>query len=613
LKNKTLSLIGLIAILVVSFADVRAQFAPQIIPNTKNQQAIDLAVVSNFIKLGEIPRAIAILDRLKDTYGDIPQIKDLYKQAYKEGKLYKELEEYIRTDLAKDPQNPSYLADLGETRFLQDDEKGADSLWSRAIILGRTDQNIYRIVADDMMRYGLYDFAINTYLKGRQNLGNSTIFSAELANLYETQRDYPKAINEFLTQVLEEPTQLGFVSVKIRGYWEDLGESDDPQQIFRAINSKIKEFPDRTELYEILGDLYIKSNQIDKAFECYKTISQKQNDDGQALIKFAMRAYDSKAYGVASNAVGEYFRLSKKATSKNMAYLIKARSLLALGQVDSALADFKALSENSADLHIRDEAGFSCGLIYAQYKNDCDSALLVWDKMQKVAADVALQGRARLEMAICYLKKDDLTSADDLIKQVRSSRVDDYTAERASFLSGEASFYKGKFEESKDSFKQLIRNYPQGDHANDALLRLEVINICGDDSANQKYMADFSRALKALDLGQPLDAAQILSDSSLANSPIAEQAAFYSATAFAAASDKVDAISAYKQYIDRYPDGLYIDRAYLGLGDLYVQDPTTYNEAKAAYDKILEAFPDGPVTEVARQRLQRLISPEKIG
>jgi TolA-binding protein len=233
--------------------------------------------------------------------------------------------------------------------------------------------------------------------------------------------------------------------------------------------------------------------------------------------------------------------------------------------------------------------------------------------MQKSAVDVGLQGQARLQMAICYLKKDDLTAAENLINQLMSTRVDANTAERASFLMGEISFYKGNFKESNDFFRQLVRNYPQGDHTNDALLRLEVINICGDDSANQKYLADFSRALKGLDLGQPLDAARILSDSSLVNSPIAEQAAFYSAAAFEAGGDRPGAINAYKRYIDRYSDGLYIDRAYLGLGELYMKEPATYNEAKAAFDRILETYPDGPVTEVARQRLQQLVSPEKIG
>jgi tetratricopeptide (TPR) repeat protein len=613
LKNKCLITIWLILIFAFLADPGFTQSTPQIIQNPQNQQVIDLATAANFIKLGEIPRAIGILNRLKDTYGDIPQIKDLYIQAYKEGKLYSELENYIKGELAKDPQNPSYLADLGEARFLQDDEKGADSLWNLAVALGNTDQDIYHLVADDMMRYGLYDMAISTYLKGRQNLNNPAMFTVELANLYETERNYPRATGEFLTQVLNEPDQLGYISIKIRGYLDDLGEGEDSQQIFAVINSRLKEFPDRAELYEILSDLYIKSNQMDKAFECYKTISRKQNDDGQALIKFALRAYDSKAYEVATGAVGEYFRISRKMALKNSAFLIKARSLLALGQVDSALADFKALSENSVDLRVRDEAGFSCGLIYSHYKNDCDSALAAWDKVQKRAIDVRLQGQARLEMAICYLKKDDLITAKNLVKQVISSKLDFATLERAYFLRGEISFYEGNFEESKDFFKQMVSVYPQGDNTNDALLRLEVITICGDDSANQKFLIEFSGALKALDLDRPIEAAKILLDSSLAASPIAEQAAFYGATAFAAGGDRAGAIDAFKLYMNKYPDGSYIDRAYLGLGDLYMQDPNMQAEAKTAYDKILEAFPDGPVSEIARRRLQRIVSPDKIG
>ena len=610
MKSKILALAGFLLI----SATVAAQIPIQILPGTNttpaSQMASDLNMVSNLIRLGEIPRALAVLERMKSTYGDNPSIEVFYKQAYKEGKLYTELENMIRADLTKEPKNPALLAELGEARFLQNDESGADSLWKSALVNGKSDENIYRMVADDMMRYGLYDMAIETYLKGRQNFSKPALFSEELANLYETQHDYPKAVSEFLVEVLEEPGQLAYISTKIRGYMED---SDAPEQIVNVVTSKIKTASIRSELYEIRGDLYIKQNQMDKALECYKTISIKQNDDGQALIRFAMRSYDSKAYQAASNAADDYFRVSKKLASKDLASLIKAKSQLALGQVDPALAEFKKLANEALDFRIKDEAGLSSGLIYAQYKNDCDSALQAWAGMQKNVRDPGLQGRARLEMALCYLKKDDLVNAENYVKLVLSGKAADSTMEKATYFLGEIAFYKGNLKDADAAFKQLISNYPQGDHSNDALMRIEVMNLAGDDEESQKILTDYAQAMKGLDIDRPLDAAKILSDGTFDNSPMAEQALFYAAAAYAQGNVKTDAIGAFKSYIEKYPDGLYIDRAYLGLGDLYLQDPATQSDAKAAYDKILEAFPNGPVTEVARQRLTKLTAPGKIG
>jgi tetratricopeptide (TPR) repeat protein len=599
-----------IILILAASGQAQVQITPSITTPALDPLGNELGIVNNLLQMGEITRAIAYLDRLLATYGNDSRIRAFYKVAYKEGKLYSNLEKLLKTDLSNDPQNPYILTELGEAKFLQNDETAADSLWNLAIKFGHTDENVYRVVADNMMQYGLYPLAVEIYLKGRQNLGKPALFSIELGNLFETERDYPKAIDEFLTQLLEEPSQLGFVTTKIRGYIED---SEDPQQIVDVVLAKMKENPNRLELYEVLGDLYIKQNQMDKALECYKTIGTKQNDDGGALIKFAMRSYDSKAYTAAIGAVDEYLKVTKKGTAKEIGFLIKAKSLAAMGQIDPAISEFGLLASDAADNRIKDEAGFQLGLLYAQYKNNCDSALIAWGKMQKNTSEPTIQNRTWIEMAVCDLKTSNLAACETLLKQVTSSGTADSSMEKAYFLLGELALYKENFTDAGDIFKKLVKQFPQGDYTNDALIRFDVISLCGDKDSNKKLLSLFGQAMKAQDMGRPLEAAAILSDSIMGGSDIAEQAAFYAATAYASGGSHENAIKAFSGYIEKFPDGLYIDRTYLGLGDLYMQDAATYSSAKTAYDKILEAFPNGPVTEIARQRLVQLSAPGKIG
>jgi tetratricopeptide (TPR) repeat protein len=613
LKSK--SVIFIVLLLGTISTPVQAQSVPaptirSSIMTPANQIDADLVPVGNLIKMGEIQQAITILDRMLVTYGNDPRLRTYYKLAYKAGKRYPELERIIKADLEQEPQNPYFLTELAEAKFLQNDEPAAESLWNQAIKFGSQDENSYRFVAENMMVYGLYESAIDIYLKARQNLRNPAAFSMELANLYETQKDYNKAIGEYLSQVIQDPSQLGMVTIKIRGYLED---SDNPQRIIDAVSERMKETSNHPELYEILGDLYIKLNKMDKALECFKTISTDQNDDGAALIKFANRAYESKSYVTAINAVDEYFKISKKTASRETASLIRAKSQFAASRIDDAQAGFLQLFVTAADYRIKDEAGLSAGLIYAQHKDDCDSALIIWNSMQSSAKDIVFQGRAWLEMAICDLKKDNYDSAEDLLKQITSTKLPDSSMQKAIFFLGELSFYRENFKDAEEIFKQLIKQYSQGDYSNDALIRMDVISTCGDSDVNKKFLSLFAQAMKAQDLGHPLNAAAILSDSVLAGSPIAEQALFYAASAFANGGNHESALSAFKGYIEKFPEGLYIDRAYLGLGDIYMQEPTTYGSAKAAFDKILEAFPEGPVTEVARQRLLQLNAAGKIG
>jgi tetratricopeptide (TPR) repeat protein len=570
----------------------------------------DIRIISGMLRAGDYVHAIDFLDRSSSIHGQDPRLMELYKQAFKLGKMYPQLEELIRKLIAQNPRNPILLNDLGEARFLQNDESGADSIWRQALEIGRNDEMAYRYVADTQLRYGLYDSAVEIYLTGRRNLNRSSLFSPELASIYEAQRDYARAIDEYIVQLYEAPDRIGMVSIKIRGLVED---SEDSQEIVKTLNARINDAPGRTELYEILGDLYIKLNQVDKALECFKSIGSKLNDDGQSLIRFAGRAHESRAYGTAISAIDEYFKVSKKKTFADLALLTKARAQLAAGRSEEALGIYRNLASSAVDYRIKDEAGFTSGLIYARHRDDCDSAIAVWNAMLREARDPILSNRARLETAVCKIKESDYGSAGQFLAGVAASNIPDSSVERALFLMGEIGFYSGDFKKAEDIFRQMVRQFPNAAYSNDALMRIDVISLAGGDSANFPRLASFADAMKARMTGQPVRAAEILSDSAFEGSPMAEQALFFSGISFSAGNNSEHAISALQRYIEKYPDGLYTDRAYLEIGDIYGLTPNTYPESRNAYDKILELFPNGPVTEIARQRLRLLTAPDKVG
>lgn len=568
----------------------------------------DLRAVINLIRSGDYQRAFIILDSMQKTYGDDPRIDMQKKQIYRQAKMYPEFEELVRGQLAKSPNDPMLLTELGEARYLQDDKPGADSLWNLVIAGGKQNEAAYRYVADSQLRYSLYDDAIATYLRGRKNLSNASAFSLELASIYEIQRDYPKAVNEYLVQLQASQDKLVYVSTRIRGLLEDSENADD---ILKIVKQNIQQSPGRAELYEIMGDLYIKLGKMDMALENYKTIGSRLNDDGQSLVRFAVRCYDSKAYSTAIGAIDEYFKATKKAFFKDQALLVKAKSQEASGLMAEALGNYRELYQNAPDYRIKDEAGLAAGILYVQ-KNNCDSAMMIWRGMLKTTRTPATANLARLEMTVCYIRTDELARAESLLIEAALDKASG-AAERAQFLMGDIAFFRGDIEKARVIFNTQIRDYPQGAFANDALMRLDVITLSGDEEGEKPYLVRFAQAMKAQVLGQYLESAAILSDSLFDRSPISEQASFYSAGAYARAGEKQKALDGYQGYIDKYLDGLYIDRAYLGMGDIYLQDPATYGKAKAAFNTILETYPDSPAAELARERLVFLETPGKIG
>jgi tetratricopeptide (TPR) repeat protein len=569
----------------------------------------DLNAATALIKMGDYVRAEKFLQSILGIYGNDPRILTLQKQLYRNSKAYDKLESEIRKELEANTQNPSLLIELGEVRFLQNDTRGADSLWNRAMQVGGKDAGVYYTLADTKLRYGLNDDAIKVFRAGRNNINDPTLFSMELAGIYETIKDYPNAVSEYLTQVIDSPDKLSFVLSRVRGMLED---DDNPGEIIAAIERKIQEAPGRPELYEVLGDVYIKQNRMDKALECFKVIGTKQNDDGQSLVRFAYRAFDSKAYTTAISAIDDYLKTTKNGLLKDSACLIKAKSQMASGQQREALAEFKNLNDKALDYRIRDEAGFTAGIIYAREWNLCDSALMLWTSISKLGKDQTFLTKARQEMAICYLRNDDIVKAKEALQLVVSDKPPDFNTEQAAFLLAEIALYEGRLGDATAGFNSLVKQYPQGDYSNDALTRLSAIATIKGDSTSEIYRK-FALGLKARDLDNNLKAAEILSDTIFAGSPIFEQTLYFAANSYALSGQREKAIAGYKKYIENIKDGLYTDRVYLAMGDIYGQEPATYPLAKSMYNKILESYPDSPSVEMARKQLAALNTPGKIG
>jgi hypothetical protein len=132
-------------------------------------------------------------------------------------------------------------------------------------------------------------------------------------------------------------------------------------------------------------------------------------------------------------------------------------------------------------------------------------------------------------------------------------------------------------------------------------------------TADNSVLDIYADAVKANMLGDYDNAATMLLGEKVSGSPIGEHALFLAGMIYAEGGLVQKAIGTLKNYIQSYPEGFFLDRAYLILGDQYIENPETYDLGKEAYNTILEAFQEGPVTELARERLRRLESQDKIG
>ncbi|UCE67459.1 MAG: hypothetical protein JSU85_05440 [Candidatus Zixiibacteriota bacterium] len=573
----------------------------------------DLNIVYNLQRIGEFESALKYLDALRSKYGENPPILSLYKSIYLEAKMYVELEDMIRNQIEKSPDNPVYSAELGNARFLQDDADGADSLWALALEKADKNSTVYFYVANYKLRYGDYEGAAETYLLGRKRFGIPDIFSTELANIYESQRNYPAAVNEYLIRLIKSPDKFLSISPKILAMIED---SENAGAITAAVKDNIERNENIDVLYEILGDIYIKTGQMKLAFETYRILGKGKRDDGESLYRLAERCIDFKAYETAVEAIDEYLLKSGKLKRKDSALLLKGKALRYMGYKHQALSLFGDLFSSSGDLRIRSEAGYMMGGIYAQMTL-CSEATAVWRNTLGICRDPLIRTNTIYEMADCQIKLGSYNMAESLLTIIVGEGKIEEIGQSALFLLGDLALFDGRYQDARGNYIEIVRMYPGSDFANDAIARLSVISEIGIDTsgitADNGILDLYADAVEARFLGKYDDAAVILLGDKIASSPIGEQALYYAGTLYIDADYGEKAIDVLKSYIEKYPEGFFIDRAYLMLGDQYIENPETLELGKEAYNRILEAFREGPVTELARERLRQLESRDKIG
>lgn len=594
------------AIILPAAAQLPVQFGNQELDR-------DLSVVQNLQRVGKFKDALDYLGVLKVKFGEDPRIASLYKSIYTDAKMYPELETQIREEIAKSPQNPLPLAELGNVRYLRDDPKGADSLWNLALKMGEKNQAVYIYVANYKLRYGDYEGAIQTFLKGRKEFNIPDIFSSDLANIYEAQRNYPAAVNEYLNRLVISPNRFLSISPKILELVEDSESVDD---IIAAIKKKIDENKNVDVLYEVLGDVYITRNDMKNAFETYRIMGKGSNDDGQSLYRFAERCLDFKAYATAAQAVDEYLAKSKRLSRKDQALLLKGEALKREGKTEEARTLLLDLYNSTIDLSVKSHSGFLMGQISSD-KNDCSGATDIWRNAIKLTSDPLLKNKMIYESARCEIKLGDYNIADSLLKIIGDQETGDEIRQSALFLLAELNLFRGKYADARDGYVYIIKSFPRSDYANDAVARMTVISTLGIDNsgftADNKLMDSYAKALENRMLGKYDAAATILLSPDMEKSAIGENAFFLAGNIYAEAGMNDKAINIYKSYIDKYPDGFFADRVYLAMGDIYRENPQTADLARDSYNRILEAFQEGPVTELARERLRSLESQKNIG
>ncbi|HET6177372.1 MAG TPA: hypothetical protein VFE61_10595 [Candidatus Sulfotelmatobacter sp.] len=203
--------------------------------------------------------------------------------------------------LQASPTDTDTMARIGDIYADREQISQAAPYWERIPQVAPGKPNGYLDAATIYWDYYDFDNALRLLGKGRERLANATLYSYEIAAIYENQRDYPHAIDEYVKGSLAAPdssAELRLLQLANRPKFRDLVDQSTakivtlPNPSMPAVNLRVKilETQNRkTEMESLLDSIANSTTSIEQAEEI-ETIAQ-----GKSLESVRQHALEKQA------------------------------------------------------------------------------------------------------------------------------------------------------------------------------------------------------------------------------------------------------------------------------------------------------------------------------
>ncbi len=508
-------------------------------------------------------------------------------------------------------------ADLGATLFLAGNETGAEVEWELAVGGNPDDSGTYLTLAQAQIGLRLYDHAIATILRGREHIGDQTLFSANLAVILQTRMEWAGASREYILTLRQAPTHLSYVQRNLAGF-PDTPEARDA--VAKAVEAELETIGEsepwpgyRIALLEILAGRNMAVGDYSAALELILQIDEQSDSHGQRLVDFARQAHDEGEEGVAERALRVAAKRLEFSDQLAQVDFILAAIAEAQGRILEADSLLSLHVEGSDPPAISREARLRRGMLRLNNLADPsaaveDFAFLLADgnvsEIQMVgylyAITVARLGR--FDEAESQLARAMVLVGEEAARGREIDLEDVGLYADMGLLRARIAFWRGDNERALDLLDQVIYPPLGADAENEAIELKRLISVAADTTELRR----FSLADEARFAGRLSEAAAICDSlASGRETPLTAVGAWMRAEiAFELGED--DAPGLLLEFADRFRTHPRAEEAWLIHGG-WAELEGDVDLAISSYEHILFDYPDGLLAAEARLRLDLLM------
>lgn len=564
-------------------------------------------LAQNYFERGEFEKALLIYQDLEASHPGNTFFLQKTVACYQQMQQYNKAEELINERLEKTKRAFLYV-ELGYNYQLQGNTEKAESYYEKAInSINENATNVYA-VAQNFEQKILPERAIKAY-ETATAINKSMNFDYQTAILQGQLGNMDLMIEKLLSFAYNNPHNLPVVKNQLSRFMMQDAQESFNEALRKALLVNTQKNQD-IFWNEFLSWYYVQQKDYGKAFIQQKAIYRRDANTFTNIITLARLAAEENETETAKEIFTYILENSDVASVQLYAhqYLISEdikganeSDFAAIKQRINDLLEQYGSGPNTLDLQIL-KADFE-----AFHLKESNTGIATLNQALEIGLNRYQKAEVKMKLADILLLDEKFNQAIIYYAQIEDELKNDEVAHEASLKVAKASYFKGDFEWAQKQLKVLKSSSSQL-IANDALeLYLLIIDNTVEDST-QTALKKFARADYKLYQNKKQEALDGFKDI-LANDKtesIQDVTLLRVGRMYEDLKQYDLALQYYKQIIDNYAEGIYIDEALFYSAEIYnkiLEDP---EKAMPLYEKVIFNHEDSIHFVEARKQYRRL-------
>lgn len=580
------------------------------------QDETDEQLAAQYLQNKEFDKAVVLYEKLYNKKQDF-----LYYGSYLtcliELKDYKTAEKIIRKQMKKNTDVPQYGVDLGYLFLKENDAEKAKEQFDLLIKNAQKEKQYVIDLANAFLLRDQADYAIETYLKIRKSMTGYYPFNLELADIYESQGEYEKMMDEYVALI--EFNQTEYLT-KVQNLLQDILSEDTDgkkeQALKKILLKRIKDFPEEDFYSEMLLWYSTQTKDFETALVQAKALDKRNKEDGKRVFNLARTAASNENYDVAIAAYQyiidkgseNYYYLNSEMELLDTKFLKITTSTYTTQDIVNLEGDYKKtldeLGKSSSSISIIKNYAH----LLAFYSDSTKTAIkLLYEALDLKTAQASSLAECKIELADILLMTGEVWEATLLYSQVEKAFKDEPIGHQAKFKNAKLFYYIGEFEWAKTQL-DVLKAATSKLIANDAMDLSLLISDNSDMDSTYAALTIYSRADMLLFRNKYDDALRTLDTlfSKYAYHPLLDEALYKKADIYMKKGLTDSAVVYYKKVEENYAYDILADDALYKLGTIY---ETIYKDSAKAmeyYEKLMANYPGSTYVVEARKKYRAL-------